>query len=249
MLIAPGAEFYFEIDTSGTGLQNFDEGTYAKQFYHNGAIDSSVTLTVTNPSTGQYVGHGTIPALYIDGDICWVRISGEIDSLEIAVVPEYITVATGGGGGGGATAAQVWAYLAAQATIPGSLGMELAAFLASPPALPVFPSTLPSNVFVQQNSFGNQIQWTATLNQITSQNWVGATTTLLVAPSYQSSPIIATEENLTITQVGNVVTIVYETQVGDTVETGSFVVWLNGVGSGWEDTIPLGLMTLQGTLQ
>ena len=121
MLVPPSGKLYFEIDVSGQlGLQAFDSNAYTATFWHNGGVDPSVILTIANPSTGQYVGSATIPSGYTVGDICWVRISGNIEGLTVAVISEYITVWLDSSGG--SSAAEVWDYLLVNAAVSGTFG-------------------------------------------------------------------------------------------------------------------------------
>lgn len=84
MSLKPGdtVVIYFNTVNPSTGvIQNADSAPTATM-EHNGADDGSVTLTVTNVTTGRYKVTGTIPSSgYASGDKIAVRVNATVNSL------------------------------------------------------------------------------------------------------------------------------------------------------------------------
>ncbi|MDE2101089.1 MAG: hypothetical protein KGL39_27830 [Patescibacteria group bacterium] len=73
--LAPGQEFFGTAFTqSSTGPQDADQLPTA-YVVHNGAVDSSVTVTVAKITTGVYALSGSVPSGYATGDFMTVVFS------------------------------------------------------------------------------------------------------------------------------------------------------------------------------
>ncbi len=89
----PGDSFAFVFQVfSGTGaLVNADSLPTAGAI-HNGVADGTVTVTVTNTSTGVYKATGSIPGGYASGDDFQVEISATVSSVASGGIKDYGTL-------------------------------------------------------------------------------------------------------------------------------------------------------------
>lgn len=85
-LFSPGETFppaRFGISGS-TGAATNADSTPTLAVYRNGILDSGVSVTVTNPSTGEYTFTFTIPGGYALGDLVSVRATATVGGIVLA---------------------------------------------------------------------------------------------------------------------------------------------------------------------
>jgi hypothetical protein len=96
MYLHPGQAFAFIGYTHGsTGALANADSLPTGFLYHNGVVDGTVTVTVTNPATGKYKLAGTLPNTYVEGDTVSLEINATVGGVSDAeiVIDAVITTA------------------------------------------------------------------------------------------------------------------------------------------------------------
>lgn len=76
--------------TSATGAAANADSTPTGSLLQNGAADGAVTVTVTNPATGQYKAACTIPGGYAAGDVVELLIAATVGTVATKAVVDKI---------------------------------------------------------------------------------------------------------------------------------------------------------------